>query len=498
LTLYEKLAGDIREQIERGVFLPGERIPSVRHTSQHHKLSITTVIRAYVFLESQGVIESRPQSGYFVRPRAARASTMELETAAETTTGMATKMATDSGAPEALDVSRLVLSTLRTIQSSDAIPLGSPYPDPSPFPEHRITQYANVRARRQGAGYSAADDLPPGNKELIRQIARRYLGNGLPVDAEEIIITVGATEAINLCLQAIAKPGDLIAVETPTFYAMLHAIERMGMRAIEVPTDPRTGIDLDVLAGLLQREPIAACMLMPNFQNPLGFCMPDENKRRLVELLSERDIPVIENEVYSELYFGDAYPGSLKSYDKKGLVLHCCSFSKTLTAAHRIGWAMPGRYRDQVEKLKFLNSPITPAIPQIAIAEYLKYDGYDHHLRKTRKAYAQQANIMAAAVLRFFPAGTRVSTPAGGYVLWVELPAGVDAMELYNSALEQKITIGPGHMFATTDRYKNFIRLNYSYGWTTELEDAIRTLGKLVSAFLNGSGESASEAATGT
>jgi DNA-binding transcriptional MocR family regulator len=265
---------------------------------------------------------------------------------------------------------------------------------------------------------------------------------------------------------------------------MLHAIERMGMRAIEVKTDARTGIDLDALEELLQREPIAACMLMPNFQNPLGFSMPDENKRRLVELLSARDIPVIENDVYSELYFGDAYPSSLKSYDKKGLVLHCCSFSKTLTAAHRIGWAMPGRYRDQVEKLKFLNSPITPAIPQIAIAEYLKYDGYDHHLRKTRKAYAQQAQIMAAAVVRFFPSGTRVSAPAGGYVLWVELPAGVDAMELYNSALQHKITIGPGHMFATTDRYKHFIRLNYSYGWTGELEDAIKTLGKLAAALL--------------
>jgi DNA-binding transcriptional MocR family regulator len=476
LNLYEKLAGEIRGQIERGVFLPGERIPSVRHTSQHHKLSITTVIRAYVFLESQGVIESRPQSGYFVRPRAAQASTRELEAAAGTTT--------DKTTPEALDVSRLVLSTLRTIQSSDAVPLGSPYPDPSPFPEHRITQYANVRARRLGAGNSAADDLPPGNKELIRQIARRYLGKGLPVDAGEIIITAGATEAINLCLQAVAKPGDLIAVETPTFYAMLHAVERMGMRAVEVKTDARTGIDLDALAAVLREQPIAACMLMPNFQNPLGFQMPDENKRRLVELLSERDIPVIENDVYSELYFGDSCPSSLKSYDKKGLVLHCCSFSKTLTAAHRIGWAMPGRYRDQVEKLKFLNSPITPSIPQIAIAEYLKYDGYDHHLRKTRKAYAQQASIMAAAVRRFFPAGTRVSEPAGGYVLWLELPPQIDAMQLYDCALQQKITIGPGHMFSTTDRYKHFIRLNYSYGWSTGLEEAVRTLGKLATAAL--------------
>lgn len=470
MNLYEKLAGDIRGQIERGVYLPGERIPSVRHTSQHHKLSITTVLRAYVFLESQGVIESRPQSGYFVRQRAVHASASELEAATR-----AIEQPAAPAASGALDVSRLVLSTLRSIQSNEAMPLGSPYPDPSRFPEHRITQYANVRARRGGGG----DELPPGNKELIRQIARRYLGNGLAVDAGEIVITVGATEAINLCLQAVAKPGDLIAVETPTFYAMLHAIERMGMRAVEIPTDAATGIDIDALETALDQQTIAACMLMPNFQNPLGFQMPDAHKQRLVALLAARGIPVIENDVYGELYFGDTHPTSLKHYDKQGLVLHCGSFSKTLTAAHRIGWAMPGRYRDQVEKLKFLNSPVMPSVPQVAIAEYMKYDGYDHHLRKVRKAYAQQASIMAAAVRRFFPAGTRVSAPAGGYVLWVELPPNVDAMRLYHGALQQKITIGPGHMFSSGARYHNCIRLNYSYAWTAELENAVRAVGRL-------------------
>lgn len=473
MKLYEKLASDINEQIARGMFRAGERVPSVRNTSLQHKLSITTVLRAYALLESQGAIESRPQSGYFVRQR-----TEPAEEALEA--GFELPAA---GGASTLDVSRLVLSTLRTIQDKDALPLGSPYPDPSRFPEPRIKQYANSRVRRQTD--TASDDLPPGNKELIRQIARRYLSKGWLVDANEIIITVGATEAINLCLQAVAKPGDLIAVETPTFYALLHAIERMGMRAIEVVTDPLTGIDLEALEATLAKHTVAACMLMPNFQNPLGFQMPDEKKRHLVELLAERQIPVIENDVYNELYFGETHPSTLKSYDKQGLVLHCGSFSKVLSAAHRIGWAMPGRYRAQVEKLKFLNSPITPSIPQLAIADYLKYDGYDHHLRKTRKAYAQQASIMSAAVLRFFPAGTRVSQPMGGYVLWVELPPEIDSMQLYHSALRNKITIGPGYMFATSDRYKHFIRLNYSYPWSAQIENGVKLLGKLASGILD-------------
>ncbi len=324
------------------------------------------------------------------------------------------------------------------------------------------------------------DELPPGNPQLIRQIARRYLENGMSVDPNEIIMTVGATEAINLCLQAVAKPGDTVAVESPTFYAMLHAIERMGMRAIEVPTHPREGIDLGVLARLLETERIAACMVMPNFQNPLGFQMPDEKKRELVELLERHDIPAIENDVYNELYFGDSHPIPLKAYDTKGLVLHCASFTKSLTSAYRIGWAMPGRYREQVEKLKFLNTLTTPSIPQLAIAEYLAHDGYEHHLRRVRKAYEQQAKLMTATVTRFFPEGTRTSQPMGGYVLWVELPPNVDSMKLYERALEQGITIGPGYMFSTTSSYKNFIRLNYSYAWSPEIEKALITIGKLV------------------
>jgi DNA-binding transcriptional MocR family regulator len=466
MNLYETFAADIEGQVARGVLLEGEKLPSVRQASQHRSLSISTVLRAYSLLESRGVIESRPQSGYFVRARPA---------GMPRTAAPAPALVLSSE----VDVSRLVLSTLRTIRTQGAVPLGSPYPDPAPFPWPRISQYANAIARK-AQHWSVMDDLPPGNPELIRQIARRHLENGLAVDPSEIIVTVGATEAINLCLQAVARPGDTVVVESPTFYAMLHAIERMGMRALEVPTDPRDGLRIDALRTILAQQRVAACMVMPNFQNPLGFHMPDARKRELVELLSSYDIPVIENDVYNELYYGDTHPTSLKAYDTKGLVLHCSSFSKSLTANYRIGWALPGRYTAQVEKLKFLNTLTTPTLPQMAIADYLQHDGYDRHLRKVRKGYEQRARMMAAAVLRFFPAGTRVSEPQGGYVLWVELPPGVDALKLYALALERKITVGPGHMFSARGSYTNYIRLNYSYPWSKEIEDALRMLGRLV------------------
>jgi DNA-binding transcriptional MocR family regulator len=469
VKLYEQLAKDIDDLVQRGVFRVGDRIPSVRQTSQHRQVSITTVIRAYLLLESKGVIESRPQSGYFVRRGAADGQDRDVS-------GL--RISRPIAVSSKVDMSRLVLSTLRSIGSDEAVPLGSPYPDPRLFPFEKINRYVYAIGRDKTI-WGVTDELPPGNPDLIRQIARRYLENGVAVDPREIVVTVGATEAINVCLQAVGKPGDTVAVESPTFYAMLHAIERMGMRAIEVATHPREGIDLGSLEEILKKRSIAACMIMPNFQNPLGFQMPDEKKRELVALSSRYGVPIIENDVYNELYFGDAHPSALKSYDTEGLVLHCSSFSKSLTAAYRIGWAMPGRYRDQVEKLKFLNTLTTPSIPQRAIAEYLAKDGYEHHLRRVRKLYRQQAKLTKTIVDRFFPADTRTSEPMGGYVLWVELPKKVDSMKLYQLALENGITIAPGYMFSTSSSYSNFIRLNYSYEWSTELENALVTVGRL-------------------
>ena len=345
--LYQHFAEQIRASLLNGVLRPGDRLSSVRQASQQYGLSITTVVRAYELLESSGLIESHPQSGYFVRARfaAGSASTLAYDpvlVASPAEPGRSKPLPVSAE----VDVSRHVLATLKSIHQQDAIPLGSPYPDPALFPARRISQY-NGAILRSGGPLGVLDDLPPGHPDLIRQIVRRHLETGLSVDPGDVVVTVGATEAINLCLQAVAKAGDTIAVESPTFYAMLHAIERLGMRAIEIPTDPRLGMDLAALEKIMQSQPVAACMVMPNFQNPLGFEMPEANKRQLVGLGSRYNMPIIENGVCNELYFGTVHPSVLKAYDQGGMVLYCSSFSKSLTSAYRIGWTLPGRYREQ-------------------------------------------------------------------------------------------------------------------------------------------------------
>jgi DNA-binding transcriptional MocR family regulator len=475
MKMYEQLAGELEEHVAAGMLKAGDKVPSVRQLSQQRDISITTVLKAYSLLESRGIIESRPQSGYFVR----KAGQATLALTANTDGPARLK---PHPVASNVEISQLVLRTLKTISRHDAVPLGSPYPDSSPFPLTRLSHLANNVARKSN-NWGVLDDLPPGNINLIRQIAGRYFLNGLLVDPNEIIITVGATEALNLCLQAVAKPGDTIAVESPTYYAILHAIERMGMRAIEIPTSHKTGMDVDYLASILESEQIAACMVMPNFHNPLGIVMPEKNKKKLVALMTQARKPIIESAVYNELYYADTPPSSLKKYDTEGYVLHCSSFSKTLSSAFRIGWAMPGRYRDKVENLKFVNTLSTSAIPQMAIAEYLAQGGYDQHLRKLRKIYQQQSKIISSVVKRFFPADCIISEPEGGYLLWVQLPPHIDAMRLYNDALERKITIGPGNIFSNTGNFTNCIRLNYSYPWDSDIEAAIITLGKIIANY---------------
>ncbi len=464
--LYTQLVDDIAKSVFDGVLKSGDRLPSIRDSSRARRLSITTVRHAYQVLESQGVIEGRPQSGYFV-------------TAAGSTSDLKEGTAAPEADPQFIDAGQYVLATMKSIRSQNAIPLGSPYPDPALFPWRRIQQ--RMREAMRGLQDSdVAEDIPPGNAKLIRQIALRHMRNGLNVDPQEVIVTVGATEGLNLCLRAVARPGDTIAVESPTFYVMRKAAERLGMRVIELQTHPTEGIDIQGLSDLLLRGRIDACMTMPNFQNPLGFVMSDANKRALVELAVRHQMPLIENGVYNELYYGSEPPTTLKSFDTTGTVLHCGSFSKCLGGSIGVGWVLAGKYRAELEQLKFLSTFSTSSIAQVAVAEFLAQDGWDQYLRSARQDLKQRCEIMRGMVKRFFPDVTRVSEPDGGYLLWVQLPDGVDALQLSREAMKQGVSVTPGRIFGNSPLYCQCIRLNYSFAWTPEIEVAVKKLGAIV------------------
>ncbi|HYE17754.1 MAG TPA: PLP-dependent aminotransferase family protein [Tepidisphaeraceae bacterium] len=468
ITLYTDVADRVTALITAGTLRPGARIPSVRKLSRQFKVSISTVLQAYRLLEDRGHVEAKPQSGYYVksrfwqRPPEPERTQPPKRTTKVTIGDMATRVLQEARRPG-------IVMLGAALSGSDVLPVRQ---------LNRIAAAVGRRSPKAGATY----DVPPGCEMLRVQIARRALDAGITVSPDHVVTTSGCQEAIALCLRAVTKPGDTVAVESPTFYGILQLLELLGLRALEIPTDPRTGVCLSALQGLLDaNKSVRACLFVNNFNNPLGSLVPDDDKRKLVELLAAREIPLIEDDIYGELGFAPARPSAAKAYDKTGNVLLCSSFSKTIAPGYRVGWCLPGKHQAQFERAKLFSNIATATIPQLAIAEYLAAGGYDHHLRRIRRTYQQQIARMSDAVQEYFPAGTKLTRPQGGFVLWVELPAGVDTLALHDRALEHNISIAPGPIFSPSGKYANCLRLNCEAEWSDTLERAIETLGKLTS-----------------
>ena len=469
--LYEALATQLAEAIGTGRVKAGERLPSVRTLSSQYKVSISTAVQAYRHLENLRLIEARPKSGYF---------------AAQARPAMAEPR------PSKPSPARFVVSTPVIIEYHGAlndpslVHLGSLQSDPALFPTRRIAQLLGSVARRHPdrvGVYASAF----GEERLRRAIARRALDTGCHFDADEVVVTMGCVEALNLSLRAVAKPGDTIALESPVYFVMLQMIESLGMKALEIPTHPRTGMSIEAL-DLATQKPgsVNAVMVTPSFTNPLGGLMPDASRQQLVAMCEARGIPVIEDDIYGDIWFSGSRPLPAKAWDRSGNVLLCSSFSKTLAPGLRVGWVVPGRFHKQIEVLKRIQTICTAPLPQLAIADFLESGGYDHHLRKLRRDLSERMQRFVNLVAESFPEGTKLAPPTGGYVLWVELPAKVNTVDLFRRARDAGILIAPGAVFTNTGRFKNALRFTFGMAITPKLEQGIRRVGMMATEMGSG------------
>ncbi len=442
-------------------------MPSVRELTRSKGVSPSTVLQAYGRLEDRGFVEARTRSGYFV----ARALRKPLPSP---------EARRPSGKSTPVEVSELVFRVLTAAKDRNVVPFGSAFPSPELFPLKQLSQ-AFAAASRFSDPWQAVEGLSPGNLTLRRHIARRYLEAGCALSPEEVVITCGAMEALNLCVQSVTKPGDMVAIESPAFYAGLQIIEALGLRAVEIATCPKAGVDIAALETALKRYPIKVCWFATTFQNPLGSLMPEEKKRALVQLLTRHDVPLIEDDVYAELYFRGERPKPAKAFDTAGLVMHCSSFSKCLAPGMRVGFVAPGRYAKRVERRQAI-STLGPSIPaQLAIVHYLEHGGYERHLRQLRKALSLQQTLVLESIQRNFSNSSRATCPDGGYFLWLEMPEHVDALSVYHQAMDAGVSVSPGPMFSAVGGYRNCLRLNYGYPWSQKLEKGMRTLSRIVS-----------------
>src|SRR6185436_14377724 len=338
--LYMQVATGLEKMIAEDVLKIGDKLPSVRVLSDEYGISMGTAFQAYYHLEGKGLIESRPKSGYYVRFNHRRFPEMPK-----------------ISQPDTLSHDVTVKEMINSIYSDIASPIDKvinfalAVPDISLLPAAKINKSV-MHALRNNKDHCINYGHPQGNIELRKQIAKLAFNWGGKIKPDDVVVTSGCLEAITMCLRAVTEPGDTVAVETPTYFGIYQAIESLGLKVVEIATDPATGVDINHLEKAIKKFPIKACVFVPNYNNPLGSCMPDENKKKLVDLVSLHNIPLIEDDIYGELYFGKTRPKTCKSFDKKGLVMHCSSLSKSLAPGYRIGWAIPGKFIEEVKQIK--------------------------------------------------------------------------------------------------------------------------------------------------
>lgn len=462
---YRTVEKHVQSMIENGAIGLGDKLPSLRLLSTNLGVSVSTVNQAYVELERRGVIESRPRSGFFVRQRSMRLPRTETS-------------APPMDKPRPVTRSGLIQTVLESVGRYDILELGVVAPDASLLPLKDLGRITSAILRDDPAralGYAPI----PGDPELIRQIAFRSMEHGIPAAPDEPIITAGCVEALNMAVRAVCRRGDTVLIQAPTYYCFLQVLETLGLRAIEIPSDPEGGVSPANLAHALKTFDVAACILSPNFNNPDSSLTPDEAKREIVSLLAQRNIPLVEDDVSTDLHFTPKRPGTYKQFDEKGLVMLCSSFSKTVAPGYRVGWVLPGRFRQKILELKATTNVSTPAPTQMAMAEYLRQGRMERHLKRLREALEKQMDTMQLHLERYFPDGTRVTHPTGGGVLWLELPGDVDSVDLYFHARDNGIGIAPGPVFSTRDKFTNYIRLSCGAPWSEAMDDGLRRLGEM-------------------
>ena len=466
IFLYEQLANDLTAAINKGVYGVDERLPSLRYISEQYDVSMATAIQAYQRLEVNGLIWSRPKSGYFV-------STLVNEHLEEPI------LTQPKTSPTDVSVGHLAMSLVNESRQSGLIKLGAAVPEPDLLPLASLSRTLAGIARRKHRASASYEDAQ-GNIDLRKQIVHIMRESGVRCSADDIIITNGCLEALGLALRSVAKSGDTIAIESPTYFGILQVIESLGMKALEISTHANSGIDPEALEKAIKKRKIAACILMPTFNNPLGSTMPKENIEIVVELLEKNNIPLIEDDVYGALSYEPRRPKAAKAYDDKGNILYCSSFSKTVSPGLRIGWMLAGKYQDKVKYQKFLDNICTSIHPQLTLAEFLSKGGYRRCVRHSAHIYRQRMDQLRHWVSESFPKGTRITNPQGGFLLWVELPIKYSALTLYKKAMEKKIAITPGILFSAQGQYKNHIRLSCGAIDGEKMYATIKILAKLL------------------
>ncbi|MEB3766427.1 PLP-dependent aminotransferase family protein [Acinetobacter sp. MD2] len=451
----KQLAQKLEQQIQNGVWDCHQKLPSLREQAQRSGFSLMTVRNAYQTLEAQGLIYAKEKSGYFISAN--------------------TTLKPSANLNQKIQINSKIFQYLKATQQPDIIGFGSAFPDSRLLYAPKFLQMMAQHARHP-ARYNPMDSLPPGQLALREKIAQRYRMQGVATSADDIVITSGGLDALNLALQSVAKAGDYILLQQTIFYGAWQAAERLGLNVITIPEHPHDGFDLEAFRTALNTYPIKVCWFMLNSHNPIGFTVNEGIKLKISQILQQHQVYLIEDDVYEELYYGHTKPRAMKYYDQDNWVLHCASFSKTLGADCRIGWIHAGKFSNTIQHLQLMSTLSANNLIQHTLVDFLSGHHYEQHLRQLKRRLESRKKQFYSFLVQHLPNNCEVFYYPSGYFLWIQLPEHLNSMYIYQYLLQFKISIAPAQLFNLLNPQQHFLRINCSFEWSAHIEEALTLL----------------------
>jgi DNA-binding transcriptional MocR family regulator len=374
-----------------------------------------------------------------------------------------------------------LLELMRQVERPGWINLGAGVPAPELLPVAALRR-AFARANAAWGRGMWAYQRPEGHEGLRERVAARFAGRGARVGAEGVLLTTGCTQALHLALQVHAAPGDVVACESPCYYNLLEQIHRRGCRALPLPMAGAAGIDLGAAEALLRRHRPSCLVVCPTLSNPSAATMEDGAREGLVALCRQRGVRLVEDDIYSELHEAGA-PRPLRAWDPEGRVVTVVtSFCKSVAPGLRVGAMLPGDGFEAAVRAKCMADLHSAVVAEATLAAFMEGGALERHLRGLRAVCRRRRQRVREAVAAYFPAGTVVEPPPGGFIVWVELPVRVDAVRLKAEAARRRVSFAPGELFLTGAARRTCLRLNCARAEEGDLERGVALLGEAVRA----------------
>jgi len=481
VPLYVQLRDQIRALIHGGDLRPGARIPASRELATQLGVHRTTVANAYAELESEGLISGHVGRGTFIRGDGVKKiSAVPHPTSADGGLRWESLFADERGEE--------ILSRLTQAAPRGSVSFVMARPAAEFFPIEELRKCSNAVWRREGTEilqFGPSDGYPPLKQALVGMLR----SEGYEAGDENLLITDGCQQALDLVCKAFLRPGDTVLLENPAYPGALAIFTGARARILGVPVNSESGpgktpgVDVSAIEAVLVQNRVKMMVLTPDFHNPTGTTLPVAERRRLLEIAARFQVPVIEDHIYARLRARGERVPSLKQLDRSNLVVQIDSFSKIAFPGMRVGWIVaPSNVIERLRLVKQSTDLHTGHLAQAILAEYVRRGLLGRHLERTRKAYSGRLAALEQALGRHMPSGTKWTRPEGGMCVWVELPPGFDSNELSIHTRERGVVFAPGRYFYFQNPQPNTLRLGFAGVAEREIARGIATLADVLRA----------------